>query len=69
MYTMSFFKGFSDQFARATAGPAVGWSFMGSLIHFDAAARQSRHAEDLSDYLFKDIGLTRADLKKGRAKW
>ncbi len=69
MHTMSFFKGFTDQIARATDRPARGRSFMEALIQFGAATRQPRHAEDLPDYLLKDIGLTRADLKRGRRKW
>lgn len=68
MYTMSFFNGFTNQFARATVRSARGWSFIGALIKLDSAARQSRHVEDLPDYLLNDIGLTRADLKRGR-KW
>lgn len=68
MYTMTFFKSLTDQFARATAPSERGWSFMESLIRFDAAARQFRHLEELPDYLLKDIGLTRADLKRTRGK-
>ncbi len=69
MYTMSFFKSFTDQFARAKAPSGPGWSFTDSLIRFYAAARQFRHLEELPDYLLKDIGLTRADLKRARGKW
>lgn len=69
MYTMPFFKGFTDQFARAKARSVRGRYFIKALIHFGAAARQCRHLEDLPDYLLKDVGLTRADLKRGRRKW
>lgn len=66
MYTLSFFKGFTDQKRHTPARPARRRTLFEAIAYRNEIRRQLRHTEELSDYLLQDIGLTRSDLRRGR---
>ncbi|EYD78090.1 hypothetical protein Rumeso_00326 [Rubellimicrobium mesophilum DSM 19309] len=41
-------------------------SLLGWLVRQDARYRHARQVEELSDHVLRDIGLTRAELLRGR---